>query len=48
MEDEKLWDAIRNLKDKGIRVRFVTAISEGNISFCRQMMKCGEVFHKMW
>jgi hypothetical protein len=45
MEDEKLWNAIRNLKGKGIRVRFVTAINEENISFCRQMMKCGELFH---
>jgi two-component system, OmpR family, sensor histidine kinase VicK len=45
MEYEKLWDAIRNLKDKGIRVRFVTAFNEGNIPFCRQMMKCGELFH---
>jgi hypothetical protein len=44
-ENEKLWNAIKGLKDKGIRVRFVTALNEGNISFCRQMMKCGEVFH---
>ena len=45
IENEKLWNAIKVLKDKGIRVRFVTALNEGNISFCRQMMKCGEVFH---
>jgi two-component system sensor histidine kinase VicK len=45
MEEDKLWDAIRNLNDKGIRVRFVTAINEENVSFCRQMMKCGELFH---
>jgi two-component system sensor histidine kinase VicK len=45
MENEKLWNAIKVLKDKGIRVRFITALTEGNISFCRQMMKCGEVFH---
>jgi hypothetical protein len=44
-ENEKLWNTIKGLKDKGIRVRFVTALNEGNISFCRQMMKCGEVFH---
>jgi two-component system sensor histidine kinase VicK len=44
-EDEKLWDAIKDLKNKGIKVRFVTALSDRNISFCRQLMKCGEVFH---
>jgi hypothetical protein len=45
LENEKLWNTIKGLKDKGIRVRFVTALNEGNISFCGQMMKCGEVFH---
>jgi hypothetical protein len=44
-ENEKLWDAIKSLKNKGIRVRFVTGVNEGNISPCRQLMKCGEVFH---
>ncbi|MGB7953204.1 MAG: hypothetical protein WCF23_04425 [Candidatus Nitrosopolaris sp.] len=44
-ENEKLWNAISSLKNKGTRVRFVTGINEGNISPCRQLMKCGEVFH---
>jgi hypothetical protein len=44
-ENEKLWDAIKSLKNKGIRVRLVTAVNDGNISSCRQLMKCGEVFH---
>jgi two-component system, OmpR family, sensor histidine kinase VicK len=44
-ENEKLWNAIKTLKNKGIRVRFVTGVNEGNISPCRQLMKCGEVFH---
>jgi len=44
-EDEKLWDAIKDLKNNGIKVRFVTALSDRNIPFCRQLMKCGEVFH---
>ena len=30
---------------KGIRVRFVTSINEGNISFCRELLKFGDVFH---
>ena len=44
-EAEKLWNAIKDLKNKGVTVRFVTALSDRNIAFCRQMMKCGEVFH---
>jgi two-component system, OmpR family, sensor histidine kinase VicK len=45
IETEKLWNAIKLLKNRGIRVRFVTGVNEGNISSCRQLMKCGEVFH---
>jgi hypothetical protein len=44
-EDEKLWNRTKDLKNKGVTVRFVTALSDRNISFCRQLMKCGEVFH---
>jgi hypothetical protein len=45
MENVKSWNAIKGLKKKGIRVRFVTTINEGNISYCRELMKFGEVFH---
>jgi two-component system sensor histidine kinase VicK len=44
-ENERLWNAIKDLKNKGIRVRFVTTINEGNIASCKQLMKFGEVFH---
>lgn len=44
-ENENLWNAIGGLKNKGIRVRFVTSVNEGNIFSCRKLMKCGEVFH---
>lgn len=44
--DDKIWNAITVLKNKRIRMRFVAAINEGNISFCRRIMKLGaEVFH---
>lgn len=45
MENERLWNAIKALKNKGIRVRFVTTVNEGNIASCKQLMKFGEVFH---
>jgi two-component system sensor histidine kinase VicK len=45
-EDEKVWNAIMVLKNKAIRMRFVTTVNEGNMPFCRQIMKCGaDVFH---
>src|SRR5215467_3537642 len=44
-ENEKLWNAINKLKNKGIRARFVTTVNEGNIATCKQLMKIGEVFH---
>jgi hypothetical protein len=44
-ENERLWNAIKNLKNKGIRVRFVTTVNQENIVSCKQLMKIGEVFH---
>jgi sulfatase maturation enzyme AslB (radical SAM superfamily) len=44
-ENKRLWNAIRNLKNKGIRVRFVTTVNQENIASCKQLMKIGEVFH---
>jgi hypothetical protein len=38
-ENGRLWNAIKDLKKRGIRVRFVTTVNEGNIK------KVGEVFH---
>jgi hypothetical protein len=31
-ENEKLWNAIKKLKNKGIRARFVTTVNEENIA----------------
>lgn len=44
-ENVKSWNAIKGLKNRRIKVRFVTSINEANISFCRELMKFGEVFH---
>jgi hypothetical protein len=45
MENGKSWNAIKGLKKRGISVRFVISINEGNISFCRELLKFGDVFH---
>jgi hypothetical protein len=45
-ENETLLNEMKTLKSKGIRVRLVTDINEGNLHFCKRIMKYGEVFHK--
>lgn len=45
-ENEKLLNTMKTLKSKGIRVRLVTDINEGNLHYCKRIMKYGEVFHK--
>jgi two-component system sensor histidine kinase VicK len=44
-ENGRIWNTIKDLKKRGIRVRFVTTVNEGNIASCKQLMKVGEVFH---
>lgn len=44
-ENETLRNSIKDLKKKAIKGRFITTVSEGNISSCKQLMKFGEVFH---
>jgi hypothetical protein len=45
MEDKRLLNTIKDLKNKGIRVRFVTSVNQENIASCKQLLKIGEVFH---
>jgi len=35
----------QRLNNKGVIVRFVTEVKEGNVSFCRELMKYEEVLH---
>jgi hypothetical protein len=44
-QNGRLWNAIKDLKKRGVRVRFVITVNEGNIASCKQLMKVGEVFH---
>jgi len=44
-ENGRLWNTIKDLKKRGISIRFVTTVNEGNIAACKQLMKVGEVFH---
>ena len=46
MTDEPLLDVIKGLVNTGMRLRFVTKITQENISYCKQLMKyTAAVFH---
>jgi two-component system sensor histidine kinase VicK len=46
MTDESLLDVIKGLVNTGMRLRFVTKITQENISYCKQLMKyTAAVFH---
>jgi signal transduction histidine kinase len=45
LDNAHLRAAYSSLKDKGLKLRFLTEITEGNISYCKQLMKIAEVRH---
>jgi two-component system sensor histidine kinase VicK len=46
VSDEQLWKEIIGLVNKGKRLRFITEITQENISYCNMLMKhTTEVFH---
>jgi hypothetical protein len=38
-------DACINMKNRGVKIRFITEITKDNIKYCRQLMKIGEIRH---
>ena len=34
-----MWQGLLNLKNRGVKIRFVTQITKENISYCKQKMK---------
>jgi hypothetical protein len=40
-----VWTAYSALKDRGIRLRFITEITKDNISYCKELMKTAELRH---
>jgi hypothetical protein len=45
MQNEQLWNAISELKNKGVSLRFITEITQENTYKCNILMQRGEVFH---
>jgi sugar-specific transcriptional regulator TrmB len=45
MQNERLWDALTVLRNRGVNLRFVTEITQENIYYCNLLLKLGEVFH---
>ncbi len=42
---EPIWNKLCQLKEKGIKIRIITEMTNQNISFCEQMMRVTEVRH---
>jgi signal transduction histidine kinase len=42
---QPVWDACIALKQKGIRLRFITEITRDNINYCKEVMKVFELRH---
>jgi two-component system, OmpR family, sensor histidine kinase VicK len=40
-----VWNAIIQLKNKGVRLRFITEVTRENIGYCKEMLKYVEVRH---
>jgi two-component system sensor histidine kinase VicK len=38
-----LANAIHAMKDRGIRIRFITEITKEGINYCKELMQCGEL-----
>ncbi len=43
--NEQLWNAIAQLKYKGIKLRLITEITKENIAYCKTMMRYFDVHH---
>lgn len=42
---EPIWNALNQLKEKGVKLRVVTEITDDNISYAKKMMQIAEVRH---
>jgi hypothetical protein len=42
---QPIWDGLNQLKEKGVKLRLITEITNENISYAKKMMEIGEVRH---
>jgi two-component system, OmpR family, sensor histidine kinase VicK len=40
-----MWQGLLDLKNRGVKIRFITQITKENISYCKQIMKVTELRH---
>ncbi|HEX2556691.1 MAG TPA: hypothetical protein VHK86_00075, partial [Nitrososphaera sp.] len=45
LSNEVIARAYHDLKKRGIKVRFITEITSGNIRYCKEMMEIAELRH---
>jgi two-component system, OmpR family, sensor histidine kinase VicK len=44
-ELKPLWIAFTQVKDRGVKIRFVTEITNNNLSYCYELMKVCQLKH---
>ena len=42
-----LWDSVKQFKERGIKQRFITEITEGNLDYCLEIMKYVDEFRHL-
>ena len=40
-----IWKEYVKLKDRGVKLRFITEITKGNIHYCKELMNIAELWH---
>ncbi len=42
---EPVWNAYKNMKNRGVKIRFVTEIRKDNVIYCKKLSEVGEIRH---
>jgi two-component system, OmpR family, sensor histidine kinase VicK len=45
VETKAMWEGVVKLRNSGVKVRFITEITKGNIAYCKQIMEIAELRH---
>ena len=45
VETKVMWEAVVKLKSRDVKIRSITEITRGNISYCKQIMQIAELRH---
>jgi hypothetical protein len=45
VQNEPFWKALKEAKERGVKIRFLTEVNKGNIRYCNELAKIAEVRH---